>query len=135
MQALVYTLRMTKGQIEAVISTALTQFEREVLGRGPRVTRTYILHDMVIVRLHGVLTPGEKQLAKEPGGVALIKELRTRLVESFQTDLRHIVEHHTGHAVLSMHTDISTLTGERLLVFEMAADLEHLTSQDATPSH
>ena len=116
---------MTKGQIEALISTALTQFEREVLGRGPKEARTYILHDLVIVRLHGILTPAEKQLAKEPGGVALIKELRTRLVESFQDDLRRIVEHHTGQIVLSMHTDISTLTGERLLVFEMDVDLEN----------
>lgn len=115
---------MTKGQIEAQISAALTQFEREVLGRGPKEARAYILHDMVIVRLHGILTPAEKQLAKEPGGVALIKELRTRLVESFQADLRRIVERHTGCAVLSMHTDISSLTGERLLLFEMDMDLE-----------
>ena len=48
---------MTIGQLESEISKAVTQFEREHLGRGPRETRTYIIQDIILVRLKGVLTP------------------------------------------------------------------------------
>ena len=114
----------SKGQIEAAMSAALTQFEREMLGRGPKEARTHIVHDMIVVRLRGVLTPAEQQLAKEEGGVTLIKQMRNRLVESFHAEIAQLVEKHAGVKVHSMHTDISTHTGERLFVFVLDEDLE-----------
>jgi len=115
---------MKKGQIEAAITSAVTQFEREMLGRGPKEARTFLIHDLVVVRLKGILSPGEQQVAREPGGIDLIKQMRTRLVESFAADLSHIVETHTGAGVISMHTDISTRNGERVFVFALDTDLE-----------
>jgi len=114
----------SKGQIEAAISAALTQFEREMLGRGPKEARAFIVHDMIVVRLRGVLTPAEQQLAKEEGGVALIKQMRNRLVESFHGEIVQLVEKHAGVSVKTMHTDVSTHTGERLFVFVLDEDLE-----------
>jgi uncharacterized protein YbcI len=114
----------SKGQIEAAISAALTQFEREMLGRGPKEARTHIVHDLVVVRLRGVLTPAEQQLAREEGGVTLIKQMRNRLVESFHMEIAQLVEKHAGAKVTTMHTDVSTHTGERLFVFVLEEDLE-----------
>mgnify|MGYP003382439791 CR=1 FL=1 len=126
---------MKKGQIEAAITAAVTHFERETLGRGPKEARTFIVHDLVVVRLKGILSPGEQQVAREPGGIDLIKQMRTRLVESFAADLTQIIETHTGVGVVSMHADISTRSGERVFVFTLDADLEsHLQMEEKPQS-
>lgn len=110
----------TRGQTEAAITATLTQFEREHLGRGPREARTIIDHDLVVVRLLGVLSPAETQLSREPGGVELIKQVRSRLVEGSGPVLAALIEAETGVPVVTLHTDISTRTGERMFVFVLA---------------
>lgn len=112
----------TKGQLEAEISEAVIKFEREYMGRGPDETKTYIVDDMVLVRLRGVLTPAEKNLAKiDTGGQgrALIKQVRIELLEKARSLLDVLVQDITGHKVRSLHTDISTLTGERVIIFTL----------------
>lgn len=109
----------TKGQIEAEISEAIVKFEKEYMGRGPEETKAHILDDMVLVRLRGVLTPAEKQLAKTEDirGRSLIKQARMELLEHARELLAAIVKDVTGRRVRSMHTDISTRTGERVIIF------------------
>lgn len=114
----------TKGQVEAAVTEAITKFEREYLGRGPKEARTFIVENLVVVRLQGILSPAEQQLSHENGGVELIKQMRTRLIESSSEDLRALVVEETGANVVSMHTDISARTGERMFVFSLADDLE-----------
>jgi uncharacterized protein YbcI len=112
----------TKEQLEADISEALIKFEREYMGRGPEDARTFIIDDLIVVRLHGVLTPAEKQLAKserESHGRTLIKQVRMELLEKARPLLEVIIRDITGHSVRSMHTDISTITGERIIVFSL----------------
>jgi len=113
----------TKGQIEAAVTAALTQFERDFLGRGPREARTFIVQDLVLVRLKGILSTAEQQLSLEPGGAELIKQVRSRLVEGSADTLARVVEAETGVPVVSMHTDISTRTGERVFIFELEQPL------------
>jgi len=115
-----FLMRGTKGQIEAEISEAIIKFEREYMGRGPEETKTYILGDMVLVRLSGVLTPAEKKLAeadREGKGRMLIKQLRIELLEKGRILLETIVRDITGQQATSLHTDISTVTGERIIIF------------------
>lgn len=114
----------TRGQIEAAITATLTRFEREHLGAGPREARTFVVHDLVVVRMHGVLSPAEQQLAGEAGGVGLIKQVRSRLVEGSAAVLRALVEAEAGVPVTTMHTDVSTQTGERLFVFVLERPLD-----------
>ncbi|HBA84859.1 MAG TPA: hypothetical protein DCZ95_12265 [Verrucomicrobia bacterium] len=112
----------TKGDIEAEISEAIIKFEREYMGRGPEGARTYIMDDLVIVRLRGVLTPAERQLAKSEGsgqGRTLIKQVRMELLEKARPLLEALVQDITGQTVRSLHTDISTVTGERIIVFSL----------------
>ena len=113
-------MKKKKGQLEAEISEAIITFERESLGRGPEETKTYIIDDMVLVRLRGVLTRAEKELARtveRARGRDLIKQVRIELLEKARPLLEAIVADATGRRVLSLHTDISTATGERLIVF------------------
>lgn len=116
--------KKTKGQVEAEISEAMTKFEREYMGRGPTETQSYILKDMVVVRLKGVFTPAEEQLAKSQEGAELIKKLRMLLLENAKTMLENTVSGITGAQLVSMHTDISTKTGERIIIFVLEEDLE-----------
>lgn len=112
----------TRGQVEAEISEALIKFEKEYMGRGPEETKTYLMDDIVLVRLRGVLTPAEKQLATSEDaarGRALIKQVRIELVEKARALLEAIVQELTGRKVRSLHTDISTTSGERVIIFTL----------------
>jgi uncharacterized protein YbcI len=116
---------MTKGQIEAKISEAIIDFEKEYMGRGPVEAKTYIIRDMVLVRLKGVLTPAEVQLAKTPEGADLIKKTRVQLLENARHPLEKIITNISGCEVKSLHSDISTRTGERIIIFILNHDLEN----------
>lgn len=114
----------TKGQIEAQIAAAITQFEREHLGRGPQEVRAWIIQDLIMVRLKRVLTPAEEKLARDPEGRRLVKEMRRQLVEGSRSLLDEMVLDLVGIEVVSLHSDISVRTGERIIVFTLANDLE-----------
>jgi uncharacterized protein YbcI len=114
----------TKGQLESKIAQAVTQFEREHLGRGPQEVRAWIIQDLIIVRLKRVLTPAEEKLARDPEGRGLVKEMRRQLIEGSRDMLDEIILNLTGVQVVSLHSDISVRTGERIIVFTMAKDLE-----------
>lgn len=115
---------ITKGQMEAQISEAIINFEKEYMGRGPKEIKTYIIKDMIFIRLKGVLTPAEEQLAKTDEGANLLKKVRVQLLESAKVLLNSIIKEITGYNVTSLHTDISTKTGERIIVFTLHKDLE-----------
>ena len=116
-------MKKTKGQVEAEISNALIQFEKDYMGRGPMETRAYIIDDMILVRLKGGLTPAEQQLAKNPDGTPLIKRVRSSLLEQARELLTEVIEKVTGLKVISLHTDISTKTGERVIIFTLNENL------------
>ncbi len=116
-------MKRTKGQVEAEISKALVKFEREYMGRGPTMVKTYILQDMVIVRLTGVLTPAEEHLVRIEG-VELIKQVRAKLLESGRRLIDEAIHRITGCQPMSMHADLSTKTGERVILFTLEVNLE-----------
>ena len=118
------SLVKTKGQLEAQIATAITQFDREHLGRGPHGVRAWIIQDMILLRLQGVLTPAEEKLARDPEGHRLIKEVRKQLIEGSRDMLDEMIQSLTGVQVVSLHSDMSIKRGERIIVFTLAEDLE-----------
>lgn len=114
----------TRGQIEAEVSTAIVRFEREYMGRGPEETRCFLLDDMVLIRLKGVLTPAENNLASvrsDERGRMLVKQSRIELMEKGRELLEAIIRDILGQEVKSLHTDISTRTGERIIIFTLDA--------------
>ncbi len=117
-------LDKTKGQLEAAISTLITKFEKENLGRGPKEVRTFIIHDLILVRLKGILTPAEEKLISEVDGAQIVKQIRRRLIESSRSILEKIIEEKLNAKVITLHTDISTRTGERIIIFGMDRDVE-----------
>jgi len=117
-------MNKSKGRLEAEISTAVTKFEKEYIGRGPKESKSFIIEDMVIIRLKGILTPAEEKLAVEEGGAQIIKQMRMRLIESSQKMLEEIIESITQTEVISLLTDINPKSGERIFVFSLSKDIE-----------
>ncbi len=123
----------TKGEIEAEISRAMVQFEIDYMGRGPKDAATYVVTDMVVVRLKGVLTPAEQQLTQTPDGGELVKKMRSTLIEKARPLLDRVVGDITASRIIDLHTDISTSSGERIFVFTLERDLEKILPRKKGP--
>ena len=112
----------TQGEIEAAVCAGITHFKQEYMGRGPKDIHAHLLGDLLVVRLRGVLTAAEQQLVKTlPGekGRDLLKQVRTQLIEAARPVLEEMIREATGIAVLSLHHDVSTATGEEVILFTL----------------
>jgi uncharacterized protein YbcI len=131
----------SQGEIEAAVCDGVSRFQQEFIGRGPRDIHAHLVGTLVLVRLQGVLTPAERQLvAPRPGsaaghdagnghengngngnGRALLKQVRAHMVATGRPLLEEVVQEATGVRLVSVHHDISTVTGEEVLVFSLEA--------------
>ncbi|HLJ94807.1 MAG TPA: DUF2294 domain-containing protein [Gemmataceae bacterium] len=113
----------TQGEIEVAVCEGITRFEQEYMGRGPKDIHAHLIGDLVVVRLRGVLTAAEQQLVKSlpaEKGRDLLKQVRTHLIETARPVMEALVQEATGAKVVSLHHDISTRTGEEVLLFALA---------------
>jgi uncharacterized protein YbcI len=113
----------TQGEIESAISEGMSRFEQEYMGRGPKDIHAYLIDDLVVVRLKGVLTAAEQHLVKtlQPEkGRDLLKQVRSHLIETARSTMEAMVQDFTGVKVLSLHHDISTVTGEEIVLFTLS---------------
>ena len=114
----------TKNEIERAIRNAIITFEQEFMGRGPDDVKTFVVRDLVVVRLKGVLTPAERQLAKTVEGVDMVKRLRQTLIALGRDKLCEQVNKITGAKTLALFTDIDVIIGERVFVFTVDRDIQ-----------
>ena len=113
----------TQGEIEAAICEGISRFEQDYMGRGPKDIHAYLIGDLLVVRLQGVLTAAEQQLVKSlpaEKGRDLLKQVRTHLIETARPVMEALVQGVTSVQVLSLHHDISTVTGEEVVLFTLA---------------
>jgi uncharacterized protein YbcI len=113
----------TLGEMEAGICDVMSRFEQEYMGRGPKDIRAHLIGDLLVVRLKGVLTAAEQHLVQTlppERGRDLLKQVRSQLMETARPFLETVVQEVTGTKVLSLHHDISTVTGEKVLVLTLA---------------
>ena len=113
----------THGEIEAAICRGMSHFEQEYMGRGPKDIRAYLIGDLLVVRLQGVLTVAERHLVTKVAtekGRDLLKQVRSQLIEVARPVLESLVEGVTGVTIRSLHHDISTVTGEEVVILTLA---------------
>jgi uncharacterized protein YbcI len=113
----------TRGEIEAAICKGMSHFEQEYMGRGPKDVHAHLVGDLLVVRLRGVLTAAEQQLVKSLSaekGRDLLKQVRTHLLETGRPVMEALIEEATGTKVVSLHHDISTITGEEVVLFTLS---------------
>lgn len=115
--------KKSQGQVEAEFTRAMIKFEKEYLGRGPLEAKTFFVEDMILVRLRGILTPAEMMLAENRDGRILVKETRRQLFETSRQLLEEMVRLAVGCELVSLHTDMSSKTGERVVVLTVDANL------------
>ena len=114
----------TLGEIEAAVCEGISRFEQNYLGRGPKDIHAHLIGDLLVVRLQGVLTAAEQHLVKALTGEKgrdLLKQVRTYLIETARPTMEALIQEATGVKVVSLHHDISTATGEEIVVFTLAA--------------
>ena len=112
----------TRGEIEAALCQAMSKFEQEYMGRGPKEIRAHLIGDMLLVRMQGVLTAAEQHLVETlpvEKGRDLLKQVRSQLIEIARPELEKMIHQITGVKPVSLHHDISTLTGEEVVVFTL----------------
>jgi uncharacterized protein YbcI len=114
----------SKGEIEAAIRMSVIKFEQEFMGRGPDEVKAFIMRDQVLVRLKGVLTLAERQLAKTAEGIEMVKQMRQNLIAQGRDKLCEQVSEITGAKTLALFTDIDVQIGERVLVFTVDRDIQ-----------
>ena len=113
----------TRGEIEASVCEFISHFEQDFMGRGPKSIRAHLIGELLVVRLQGVLTAAEQQLVKShqaEKGRDLLKQVRTSLIETARPMMESMVHLVTGVRMLSLHYDISTVTGEEVILFTLA---------------
>ncbi len=129
----------SQGEIEAAICKGINRFEQDYMGRGPKHIHTYLIDDILLVRLQGVLTAAEQHLAQSlpaEKGRDLLKQVRTQLVETARPVLEAVVLEATGVDVISLHHDISVTSGEEVMVFSLTKSPEtREVRKKSQPSH
>ncbi len=115
---------MTKGQTEAKISEAISKFEIEYMGRGPKQIKTLIVQDIIVIRLIRFLSHSEQKMATSPNGVELMKKVRLMLFENAITYLEELIKNIIDIDIISIHSDVSTRTGEKIIVITADENIE-----------
>jgi uncharacterized protein YbcI len=113
----------TQGELEARICEGMSRFEQDYMGRGPKHIHAHLIGDLLIVRLQGVLTAAEQQLVKSlpaEKGRDLLKQVRSHLIETARPLMEAMIQEVTSAKVVSLHHDISTITGEEIVIFTLS---------------
>ncbi len=119
-------LKKTRGEVEAEITREIIRFEKETLGRGPLDARAFLVNNMILIRLRGVLTQGDRILAETREGQMLLKETRRQIFEASREIFDRAVQDVTGCQLISFHTDICIRAGERIIVLTVDRNLDEL---------
>jgi uncharacterized protein YbcI len=116
----------TQKEIEAAICVEITRFQRDYMGSSPKDIQGHLIGDLLVIRLKGVLTAAEQHLVNSlpaDRGRDLVKQIRKQLVETARPVMQTMILSITGTQVQSMHHDISTKTGEEILLFTFVQPL------------
>jgi CheY-like chemotaxis protein len=114
---------LTQAESEAAICEGIIRFQEEYMGWRSEQIRAHFVKDLLVVRMLGVLTLAERQLAKSLApekGRDLIKQVRRQLLDLARAMLESLIHEVTGVKVLSMHHDVSTVTAEEVVIFSLA---------------
>lgn len=115
----------TRGELESTICLGMTRFEQEYMGRGPHDVQAHLLNDLLIVRMKRVMTVAEQHLVETmppEKGRDLVKEVRTQMMEGARKQIDSMIQIITGVTVRSLHHDISTRTGEKVVIFSLSEE-------------
>jgi uncharacterized protein YbcI len=115
---------MTQGACEAEIANAVTRFDREQQGHGPKNVRAFVLGEMVLVRSSGIFTVTETKLSSSDDGRKLILSARRELHSINHEEIEGIIGKICGCAVVRSYYDVNVEAAEQVAVFILDRDLQ-----------
>jgi uncharacterized protein YbcI len=116
--------RVTKGSLEAEISSVAVRLQRKHLGRGASDIRAFLIGDLVLVRCTDIFTPAEALLTATDEGKRLIRQTRDEMRGIVRGELESAVSAIVGCAVLRSYWDMNVEAAELVEVYVLEQDIE-----------
>ena len=123
----------SNSQMAKQAARAACEFEQQRTGRTPQSVTAVLCDDSLVITLRGVLSPAEKDLAKNPAGAAQVQEFHRQLFMSSCAPLRREIEIIVGVVVRETTSEVATETGTVVQVFLLAATVAPSTWSGAGP--
>lgn len=93
------------------IAQAASAFQQQRTGHAPKAVTVVLSENMLVIALHGALTPAEQALAANPTGAARVQEFHRQLFANSSDTLRQEIKRITGVDVREAAAEIETATG------------------------
>jgi uncharacterized protein YbcI len=92
------------------IARAASAFEERRTGHVPQSVTVVLSEDTLVITLHGILSPAEKDLARSPTGAVEVQEFHRQLFASSSDSLRQEIKRITGVEVCGATAEVLNLT-------------------------
>ncbi len=92
--------RLTGGELNQAVTSALVRIHTRYLGRGPKSASTFYQGNVLVTLMHDVLTHAENVL-RETSQSEAVNQMRHLFQETMENDFKQAVEQLTGRRVLA----------------------------------
>jgi uncharacterized protein YbcI len=99
------------------IAQAAIAFQQQRTGHEPKSVAVVLSDDMLLITLHGALSPAEQALAQNPAGAAQVQEFHRQLFSDSAETLRQEIKRITGVEVREAAAEVEPTSGTVMQVF------------------
>jgi uncharacterized protein YbcI len=92
--------KLSGGELNAAVTSALVGIHTAHLGRGPRTASTFHHGNVVVTLMQDVMTPAEKSVARN-GNATEVSNMRHLMQEAMRGDFTGAIERLTGRQVIA----------------------------------
>lgn len=93
------------------VAESAIAFEQRRTGHAPHSVTVVLSDNMLMITLHGALSPAERALAKSPEGAAKVQEFHRQLFDNSAVTLRQEIKRITGVEVREAAAEVEAATG------------------------
>jgi len=99
------------------VAQAASAFQQRRTGHAPQSVTVVLSEDVLVITLHGALSPAEKAVARGAAGAAQVQEFHRQLFNNSSSALRDEIKRITGVEVKEATAEVETTTGAVVQVF------------------
>jgi uncharacterized protein YbcI len=108
---------MTSGKHTA-FNDIVRGVRKEIFGKGPERVHTDFVGNMAISVMHGNLTPTEKFISRDPDGLNVVRNARTKMIQDlYKQKVPEGMEDLMGSKLLHLFNDIKVEEDMAVSVF------------------
>jgi uncharacterized protein YbcI len=106
------------------IAQAAIAFVQRRAGRAPSKVTAVVTNDTLVITLHGILSPAETDLAKNPAGAAQFEELHRKLFDESSEEFLSEIQRITGYSVREANAEIEPTSGTVVKMFTTGTEVQ-----------